>query len=73
MPAQSLRNRAALTLGEQNEVTKGSSETNTVVRVTPYRCFLSGGYGMPTIRELGVDEAESLLLDAAFPADPFSR
>ena len=28
---------------------------------------------LTTIRELGVDEAESLLLDAAFPADPFSR
>ena len=25
-----------------------------------------------TIRGLGVDEAESLLLDAAFPADPFA-
>ena len=28
---------------------------------------------LTTIRELGVDEAESRLLDAAFPADPFSR
>jgi hypothetical protein len=28
---------------------------------------------LTTIRGLGVDEAESLLLDAAFPADPFSR
>jgi hypothetical protein len=26
-----------------------------------------------TIRGLGVDEAEALLLDAAFPADPFAR
>jgi hypothetical protein len=25
-----------------------------------------------TIRGLGVDEAESLLLDAAFPGDPFA-
>jgi len=25
-----------------------------------------------TIRGLGVDEAESRLLDAAFPADPFA-
>src|SRR5262249_33932383 len=28
---------------------------------------------LTTIRDLGVDEAESLLLDAAFPADPFAR
>jgi hypothetical protein len=28
---------------------------------------------LTTIRDLGVDDAESLLLDAAFPADPFSR
>ena len=26
-----------------------------------------------TIRGLGVDEAESLLLDVVFPADPFAR
>lgn len=28
---------------------------------------------LTTIRDLGIDEAESLLLDAAFPADPFAR
>jgi hypothetical protein len=28
---------------------------------------------LTTIRDLRVDEAESLLLDAAFPADPFCR
>jgi hypothetical protein len=28
---------------------------------------------LTTIRDQGVDDAESLLLDAAFPADPFSR
>jgi hypothetical protein len=28
---------------------------------------------LTTIRDLGLDDAESLLLDAAFPADPFSR
>ena len=29
--------------------------------------------GLMTIRGLGPDEAEALLLDAAFPADPFAR
>jgi eukaryotic-like serine/threonine-protein kinase len=28
---------------------------------------------LTAIRDLGIDEAESLLLDAAFPADPFAR
>jgi hypothetical protein len=28
---------------------------------------------LTTIRDLGVDEAEALLLDTEFPADPFSR
>jgi hypothetical protein len=28
---------------------------------------------LTTIRDLGVDEAESLLLDAEFPAEAFSR
>jgi hypothetical protein len=28
---------------------------------------------LTTIRDLGVDDAESLLLDAAFPAEAFSR
>jgi hypothetical protein len=30
-------------------------------------------YPLMTIRGLSVDEAESLLLDTEFPADPFSR
>ena len=52
IPSQSPGNRAESPLDEQNEATRGPSETQIIGRFAPYRCFLSVCYGMPGMADL---------------------